>query len=334
MVNIVAIIIAVISAVSTTESVKVSGKNELKYIVHYVEDEFFGDTERPLGTHYLLSFKDYIEITNTFKADLSNVSNVQYKYTVSETLLIRHQKGADNNTNPVVFEEKSVVFETVGVANNDSISFSGSTENEPGGTYTIYPREYIEIYKQFIDNHANRISRNDFQPDKSVAFTAEVLVQFTYALQIDSKTESITRGIRIPVSIEVFTPEYVGDSNFSISTPDESGSNLTSRTLLGLWLCANISVVYFVNRYLSMKTSKNKDEAQRILKKYSDEIFISEDPLDYSGHKIIHAPQFKELLKLAVNMNKYILCYHDNTKTEFCAYIDGNVFCYKLDYGT
>jgi hypothetical protein len=325
--------LALISSFSSAERIRATGRNELTFTVHYCsENEFFDDSRRPFGTYYLLSYTDYIEINNNLKVDLNENVSISYIYTVTETLFFRYNRSTNNNTNPIVYEEKNTFVELSGSINNGSALLNGSND-KANGSYIVYPREYIETYRQFIENHREQSERNLFLPDKSISFSAELLVEFSYILQADGNRQTVTRGIRIPISAEVYNPEYVGESNFSIlNSAHESESASVSRIIPALWFFANLGVIFFVNRRFFVKQSRNKNEAVKILKKYSDEIFIAESPPDYTGYKIIHAPQFKELLKLAVNMNKYILCFHNDKKAEFCVHVDNHAFCYILDY--
>jgi hypothetical protein len=81
-----------------------------------------------------------------------------------------------------------------------------------------------------------------------------------------------------------------------------------------------------------MEKNENRRVAKSILKKYADEIIISASPADLSEYKIVYVLQFKELLKLAVNLNKHILCFHNDEKADFCTIIDGYAYCYNINY--
>jgi len=42
--------------------------------------------------------------------------------------------------------------------------------------------------------------------------------------------------------------------------------------------------------------------------------------------------EFVDLLKLAINLNKHIMCYKNSTKTQFVIIIDGYACFYEVNY--
>ena len=51
---------------------------------------------------------------------------------------------------------------------------------------------------------------------------------------------------------------------------------------------------------------------------YADEIAVVQEPVDISGYQIFSCAAFAELLKLAVNMGRQIICCHTDQQADFC----------------
>jgi len=311
------------------------GENRVTYDIVYLDNDIFSDEVRPQGTYDLLSYTDYIELNNSFSAEFSEESDTSYWYTAKETFIIKHQRTSDNNTNPIVYSKETILSELAGSVKGESMHFGGENENTPGGLYVVDFDEHIKLYEDFINQHQRMLDTRDFNIDKNVHFTAELLIEFTYDIKSGGISQAVTRGVRFPISLEVYLPEFTGNQSFSSSV--ETGRinrNLTALTIvkLCLWLAANIFGIYFGIRKLLSYKSKQIREADKILNKYSDEIIMSEIPLDLSAFKIIPVPQFKELLKLAITINKHILCYNNNDKVDFCVCVDGYAYRFGIDY--
>jgi len=327
--NVVFAVIVIVSPPTVKESVSISGRNVVNYTVNYFESDFFPAGENPTGSNFLLSFTDFIEVENTFRVDFDIPHEISYTYSVTESLLINH--GADT-TGSTVYQESHIIAEMNGEFNGERLRLTGSTPDEPGGTHIIRPQPHLEVFNEFVDFHREQLKENPLFPDKSVSFNASILLEFVYTIKDDENTKTITRGVRIPISNEVYSPDYTGDVDFSISPHNENESSPNAFLLPLIWAVANIAVILQTVRYFTHRADKKHYEAMTILKKYSDEIFISETPLDYTGNKIVKATKFVELLKLAVNMNRYVLCYHDDKLAEFSVVVDGYAFCYKVEY--
>jgi len=41
---------------------------------------------------------------------------------------------------------------------------------------------------------------------------------------------------------------------------------------------------------------------------------------------------FSDLLRLAINLSKHIMCYHNDTMAEFVVIVEDSAYCYKINY--
>ena len=319
-------------------SVQVSGRNNMHFKVYYLENDFFdAGVAVPQNLHYLMSYTDYIEVENSFSADFSQVVDISYRYTASETLRIKHARNGNGNgngnTNPVVYEEIISLEEINGSASGDTFYLNGNDPASPGGTYIIHPKEHIETYRHFVEEQLAQMQKENVMASRAVAFGADLVVDFTYNIRSETGVnETVSRGIIIPLTDEVFSPEDVGTPMFEISIPVRvfKMPGLLTIVLLVLWLVALVAGIFYGIWRFGREKDPLHSELNSILKKYSDEITISMDPLDLSEQKVMYVPYFTELLKLAINLNKHILCYYDDEKAEFCVLADGYAHCYVI----
>ena len=78
--------------------------------------------------------------------------------------------------------------------------------------------------------------------------------------------------------------------------------------------------------------NKYRQEADDILKKYAYEIVVYNKPVDLTKYEPMVVQEFGELLKLAINLNKHIMCYRDEVRTEFVVIVDGYACLYMISY--
>ena len=87
--------------------------------------------------------------------------------------------------------------------------------------------------------------------------------------------------------------------------------------------------LYGIKRALPV-LDEHEREIKNILRKYDSEIVVSQEPLPLNSY-VIHVERFAELLKLAVNLTKPIICYKDESSAEFSVIEDGYTFCYHIE---
>jgi hypothetical protein len=299
--------------------------------VHYLENTLFGTGARPGNLHYLMSFTDYIEVQNTISAEFSQESDVSYSYIVTETLKIQHHRSSDHNTNPAVYEEKTILFELDEVETGKTFLLGGAD-----GVYTIYPKRHIDTYRRFVREQQEHMTNEDVTADRIINFSADLLVEFTFRKKSPdfAVNETLMRGIRIPLSNEVYDISVIGTPSIELSQTlrEFVMPDVPVTALFALWFVLLILGIIFGIRHITMEKNKQRREVKRILKKYSDEVYISSHPADLAQYKTISATSFNELLKLAVNLNKQIVCFYNDEKAEFCAFSDGYAYICRFNF--
>ncbi|MCL2083371.1 MAG: DUF5305 family protein [Oscillospiraceae bacterium] len=316
------------------EIIVAEGTNDVSFGVYYLENKVFDKSERPPHNHYLMSYTDYIDVKNTFSADF-DATDISWKYTVTEKLHIKHQRGSDNNTNPLVNEQNTLVKSMEGRAADGYIYWDGSAEDQPGGVYRLEPKRHIKSYREFVERQLEQMERQEVVTRESHSFGAELLLEFTYHMRIGDAEEVLTRGVKVPLTIEVYDIDKTGESDFSISVPNSGfmAPHLFTTGLLVIWVALCSIGFAICIRGIIRDSDRYLREVKYLLKKYSDEISVSAHPLDVSERKPTRVIQFKELLKLAVNLNKQIVCFYDRVRADFIVFADGYAYYYRIDSG-
>jgi hypothetical protein len=323
------------SFLTPAPDIAVTAGNELKAKVFYIDNDIFGGGERPAKLNYLMSYTDYIEVENTLSLEFDKEADVLFRYTADETLVIKYQRGSDNNTNPVVYEKQLMLAEKNGGARGGRILFDGG--DAPGGVYVVELKKYIDIYKDFIIDQQAQMRREDVLTERAVNFSADLIINVSCNIRVAEYgiNRTLERSAVIPLTLEVFDIQFSGNPSVDLTVPAqgrESGKlNRMAVILLVLWFVANVYGIAFCSRRLMVKKHPHTSlrEAETILKKYSDEIVISKNPVDLSGYKTIETENFKDLLKLAVILNKHILCRRDGKDAAFYVTGEGCVYWYK-----
>ncbi|MCL2487855.1 MAG: DUF5305 domain-containing protein [Oscillospiraceae bacterium] len=316
-------------------AVNASAKNDVRFTVHYQDNKIFGAGPRPPELHYLMSYTDFIAIENSFSADFDQKFDVAYQYTAKETLLIKYLKTSDTYTNPAVFEEKVILSEVSGTVSGKNILFTGKEAGDkPGGEYITYPKKYIDTYRKFVLDQKAQMEKEDVTTDRALSFSAELLVEFIYKVNIKDNgiNETINRALTIPLSNEVYMISDDGKPiyDLSVAGSEKDSVGVLTVILIALWISVNVYGIIYGLRQKEAKKDEYKFKVDEILRKYADEITISLEPTDLTGQQFIYVPEFKELLKLAINLNKHILCYATQDLAEFYVFAEGYVYCYKL----
>ena len=147
--------------------------------------------------------------------------------------------------------------------------------------------------------------------------------------------ETITQGYRIPLTTEIYSLSLTGMSNF------EWSDNLAVRDIEITLPMVVLFVVVFTGsvfgllhtiKALAAHPNKYRRETDSILKKYTHEIVVYGKPVDLTRYEPMAVRGFSELLKLAINLNKHIMCYRIETRTEFVVIMDEYACLYAINY--
>ena len=310
----------------------VAGNINTDFRVFYFDNSLYEENPIPQTLHFYLSLTDFIEIDSGFSLQVSDYVEIHYRYTATERLVIRYMASVEGTANPIMFVETRTLSEVSGHAVGSSFNLSGST-------YMINPRLHIYRYLEVVSETIQQIDEHGVNGLGFRGLSADLFIDFTYFVQIPSLgiSRTITRGYRLPLGMEVYTLSLTGVQGFNESVNtiiQELPFELTMPVVIVFVVLFLISAYCFFSgiKKLQADSNKHRYEAKMILKKYDNEIVISNIPLPLSHYTHIMVRDFNELLKLAINQNKHILCHHDNTSVEFAVIIQEHAYYYQINY--
>jgi len=312
--------------------VEASGSTDIDFRVFYLDNDVFPSNPIPPNLHFLMSFTDYIEVESRFSAAFCEEVAISYDYSTVLHFIIRHMGTSNGELLPVVLESSYVLSESRGHTISDSIDLVGTT-------HAIHPRGYIERYLDFMAKQARQMEAEGMIARGFAGFSAELLIEFTYGVTVPEwdMHESITRGYQISLSTEVYSLVVTGVPAFNGAvTLTTRGAQITMPMIMLLAMVFILSFYVLLREIKKLQDDPNerKQEAQTIMKKYSDEIVVSESSLPIDHGSLLKVRNFGELLKLAVTLNKHIMCYHNENMAEFAVVVDRFTYYYKIGYVT
>ena len=314
-----------------------SGRADVAFRVHYLENDFFPTNPLPRHLHYLISFTDFFEVDSRFSAQFSEEVEVHYMYTAEKRFVIRHMSTGDANLNPMVFEETHVLSTIQGIVTTDGLNFSPNG-NGAGGTYAIFPKDYTELYFDFVAAQARMMEQENVIAQNLRGFTAELFIDFVYRITIPEWDiiETVRQGYRIQLSNEIYSFVMTGNSGASFTR--SITINNGPQQLSIFWIIVFVAIVSGSVYALLVGLSKllaDPNERKRmikmILKKYANEIVVSDMPLPLAQFNIMRVEEFESLLKLAINLGKHIMCYSCDEYAEFAVTVEGNAYYFKIE---
>ncbi|MCL2610874.1 MAG: hypothetical protein FWE02_04255 [Defluviitaleaceae bacterium] len=257
-----------------------SGRKNLEFNVFYLENDLFHDNPVPSNLDFLMSYTDYIEIYSNFTADFSTIMEVYYDYRSEKRVIIRYIGSDDHG---FVFEERFPLNETRGQMTTNNLRFGAVNDGNPGGVYTIFPKDYIELYFEFVENQTRQMEEEGILARGLRGFSAELWIEFRYSIRSPETglNEMVTQGVRIPLTTEIYSFMMTGSPSFDWQT------NLTIRdaqiTLpMSVLFVASFALSLFGLLYNIKKATEDpnvyKQEVKNILKKYVGEIVIYDKP--------------------------------------------------------
>jgi len=316
--------------------VSASGRQHLDFRVFYLDNDIFGENPIPHNLDFLMSYTDYIEIDSGFTANFSEETAIYYSYLAEKRLVFRHMGTADANLNRIVYEEIFTLSEASGEVTANRLYFEAENNGEPGGSYTIFSKEHVVTYLEFLEDQARQMEAANMIAQGFRGFSAELWVDFTYTIYAPEfvLSETLTHGYRFSLSTEVYSFVVTGTPNF------EWENNLTTRNDVTLPIAvlfvtlftASVFGLLYTIKMSKANPNKYRQEADDILKKYAYEIVAYDKPVDLTRYEPMVVQEFGELLKLAINLNKHIMCYRDEVRTEFVVIVDGYACLYMISY--
>ena len=322
-----------------------SGSASVSFRVHYLENDIFFESPVPHNLKFLMSFTDFIEIDSQFNARFSEEVEVFYSYTARKRVAINHMVTGDANLNPIVFERYWLISQGEGSAITDQMEFTYGIDG-PGGTYVIYPRDFIDYYHDFIAAHEYQMIATNVLPRNLRGFSADLFVDFIYTISIPEWDfrETVSNGYRMPITTETYflTVNSGNGDNGDIGSHSferyidltPPAPRLTLPVIIIYTLILALGLYGLLDGLKRQKAEHNKyrKKANSILKKYKDEIATSKDPLQLEEYTMMRAEEFDVLLRLAINLNKHIMCYQDRRHVEFAVLVEEFAYYYRIDF--
>lgn len=307
--------------------------------VFYPANDFFSENPIPDHLHFLMSFTDYLEVDNSFNLHLDKEVEIFYSYDAVENLVIRYMGVKDGVSNPVVFESSMPLSTMSGSVFSDTVVFPITGGSSPGGTYVVSPKDYTDFYLEFVETQRHLMAEENVIAEGLRGFSAELLVYFTYTVTIPELnfTETVMEGYRLSLSTEVFTMALMGNSGSSFNgavTLNVPPPPVTLPRIIIFIGAAALSAFGLIKglRGLFADPDKNRQKVLTILRKYSNEIIVSDVAPDLSQYQLLQVDDFRDLLRLAINLNKHIMCYHNYLMAEFTVLVEGKAYHYRVDY--
>jgi len=314
-----------------------SGRNDIGFSVYYLESELSVENPIPNNLHFLMSFTDYIEVENNFHTQFTEPAEVHYSFKATQKFVIRNSGTVNGNLDPVVYEKSFELTEANGKCITSYLSFTSENDEDPGGTFLIYPKSHIDAYREFVEIQARQMEIENVVVQGGRYFSAELLVDFSYTLWLPELEhhEYSTVGFSLPLSNEVFAFSETGSSSFNINLNNSYAQGSVNLLVIAVTLALIIMSIAGIVRSIQMLQADPNpfsQEAILILNKYQDEIVCSDSPIDVSPYTSMKVTDFKELLKLSVNLNKHIMGFIDGERSEFCVVVDNYAYLYKVSF--
>ena len=316
------------------EFAAINTHHDLKFQVHYVQNNMFEENPIPQDFNFLMSFTDYILVTDSFNISISKPTNIYYDFLATKRLVVT---SPDAGYNVVVFEQSTILDESSGQSHGTNIQISGAGGflDESTG-FSISPRDYIFWYRQFTEYHQRQMIREDVMGlGGGRNLSAELRVDFSYNIHLPeiNHRESSTRGFNIPLGNEIYNLTASGnpsnESRVLLSQADISPANAPPIFVfvVGVLICLAALIWSFM---MFMKEEDQKVQKTQIPKKYSDNLIITNSPVDISSSIIVTVKDFKEMLKLSTWLSKPIIYYPDSTDADFILPSDGFTYVFSI----
>ncbi|MCL2456631.1 MAG: DUF5305 domain-containing protein [Defluviitaleaceae bacterium] len=313
--------------------VNVSGRHTPEFRVFYRENPFFPDSTAPVprSYSYLLSLTDYFEFDSIFNLSFDSKVRAEYSYSSQKRFVIRYLgTTGGSNSSPILYEEIIPLSEFSDSAETDFLRLEGN------GSYKLDPWPFIRKYEDFINMHTHEFEKEGIAANVR-GFSAELHMDFTY--KVDAPRvgirESVTHGYMISISDEVYSLVSTGTPIFEnrIVTAVPNGY-VNYPMMIAFVIVMSLSVfglIRSINK-LNENPNANRQLVLTFLRKYSNEIVVSESFADMSTYSFLLVEEFEDLLRLAVNLNKHIMCHRQEHRADFYVLVDAMAYHFPVDY--
>jgi len=315
-------------AVDEELALEATGRNNLDFAVHYLQNDLFPENPVPSNLAFLQHFVDFIEIDSSFSADFSVALDVSYSYTALKRFVITY----GGSGNPVVYEREIPLSQERGRVTTDSLELDGGKYIIRLGDFTSVLDEFLYESELIFDG-----SSEAGAPAPPRNFSAVLEISFTYSVATlpTHMHQSTTRGYHLPIGQNVFTLEPFGSAGFTetvVHSPDQADIMLSQLVLPVVLVLAGAGTVVFSVFRQDEKEDPARKRVKGIIKKYATEIVVTDTSPNLEAYQVMLVVDFDEILKLSINLNKHITCYENNEMTLFCVIVDSSAYCYEVHY--
>ncbi|MCL2223527.1 MAG: DUF5305 domain-containing protein [Defluviitaleaceae bacterium] len=304
---------------SQNEPVTATGRQNLNFRVFYSENTIFGENPISSNLDFLMSYTDFIEIDNNFSANFSEEATVLFTYLAEKRLVVRPIGGGN-----IIFEEIFPLSDVRGESITDNFTLHSDT-------YRIEPQTYIERFLYFVQDQARQKAAANSIAQALRGFSAELHIDFTHTLRSSAgMNETVTSGLVMELTSEIYTLAATGTPDFAWTSGIPANETPITTGMVLLFSAAFLICVYGFLRSVKSHGSDTREEAA-IFKKYENEIIMYDSSiLSECRHVPLRVREFGELVKLALNLNKHIMCYSTDTYTEFVVIADDFAAFYEI----
>jgi len=310
---------------------RASGSVIADFRVFYLENDFFDQNPINSNLGFLMSFTDFIEMDSRFSMRIDEEADIFYRYTATQYLIIRYLGSMNGVANPIVFRQSNSLAQEQGSTFGYRLDLAD--------THTVHPKNYTDFYLEFTAYQRELMSRENVIATGLRGFSAELLLEFTYNITIPEHgiSESVTTGYRMSLTTEIYNLTLLGDAGASFNRILQLSDPPPELTLFAATVFVAVAAlgVYGLLRGLrNLTTDPNpaRSQALFLLKKYANEIVVSQSSLPVHDHRILPVDDFRDLLKLAINLNKHIMCRHDENMAEFAVVVDDNAYYFRITF--
>lgn len=316
----------------TQDNLNITGNAAANFRVFYLENEFFNENPVPNDLGFLMSFTDFIEIESVFNMQLDEETEIFYNYEAIQHLIIRYMGSINGVSNPIVYRLSQPLGSHQGQIFAESLSL-------PANTHTIFPKNYTNHYLKFISTQRQFMFEENVIARDLRGFSAEILIDFSYNIFMPAHNlnETASTGLRFQITTEVFQVSPAGDAASAFSRAIPIGSpppQLSLPSAMAFVAAFGLGALGLFKSLQNMQAHPNPRHRQalQILKKYSNEIATSTMPLPLTSLNLMPVENFEILLRLSINLNKHIMCHHNDKKAEFAVVVEHNAYYFKINY--
>ena len=283
------------SGVATTDFVHMSEQNKVEYRVNLRHDNgVISAPELGMNKTYAFETIENIEITNTYRSELSLPIAVRYDYMATVSFI-----GRISRLNQANGTEQVIVDEVIEVLRDSSVK-------RPQGNFKT-----TEQFAFNLNEYRERF--NTVQSNLDFPISGQIRVDFEMKSHSNGAiNNTIKCSVTIPVSEPHFQIRLDGEES---QETDHAAPRRSSADTIRMIVTIVLIILFFVlGLYFSKKVRSYKSwyrrEVDKLLRDYNDAIIVTTTPITARAYRErVVIRDFKEMLKLATNLNEPIMYY-------------------------